>query len=128
MARVKGAGVDCLTLLAEVYAEAGLVERVPIPHYPHDWHLHQSEERYLNGILYYMHEVETPLPGDVVLWKFGRCFSHGAIVVNWPDVIHAYVGSAVTLENAERATWLANIGEGTERGKVRPKKFFSLWK
>lgn len=27
-ARIKGAGADCLTLLAEVYAEAGIIERV----------------------------------------------------------------------------------------------------
>lgn len=128
--RVKGksGGIDCLTLLAEVYAEAGLVERIPIPHYPHDWHLHRSVERYLEGLLKYTHEIEgPPQPGDIALWKFGRCFSHGAIVIAWPQVIHAYVGSSVKYENTETAQWLKCIGEGAERGKPRPVRFFSIW-
>jgi cell wall-associated NlpC family hydrolase len=130
-ARVKGrtGGVDCLTLLAEVYAEAGVVERIPIPHYPPDWHLHRSVERYLEGLLRYAHEIEgPPQPGDIALWKFGRCFSHGAIVIAWPQVIHAYVGSSVKYENADSAEWLKRIGEGAERGKPRPVRFFSIWR
>jgi cell wall-associated NlpC family hydrolase len=129
-ARVKGrsGGVDCLTLLAEVYAEAGLVGHIAIPYYPHDWHLHRSVERYLEGLLRYVREIPgAPQPGDIALWKFGRCFSHGAIVVGWPVVVHAYVNSSVRLENAEAAQWLKSIGEGKERGKPRPVRFFSFW-
>ena len=97
-ARGKGQGIDCLTLLAEVFTEAGLVPRIPIPYYPHDWHLHKSVERYLDGLLKYTREIEgPPKPGDIALWKFGRCFSHGAVVIAWPQVIHAYVGSSVPL-------------------------------
>ena len=127
--RVKGAGVDCLTLLAEVYAEAGAVPYVDVPYYPHDWHLHRSEERYLNGLLRYAHEIDAlPEPGDIALWKFGRCFSHGAIVVEWPIIIHAYVGRACVMENAATATWLSHIGENANRqGKARPMRFFSVW-
>jgi cell wall-associated NlpC family hydrolase len=128
--RVKGAGVDCLTLLAEVYHEAGLVEKVKIPYYPMDWHLHRDAERYMEGLLSYTRELEvtaTPQPGDIALWKFGRCFSHGAIVMNWPLVIHAYVTKTVCYENVEQAAWLNHIGENVEdRGKLRPRKFFSL--
>jgi cell wall-associated NlpC family hydrolase len=129
-ARVKGktGGVDCLTVLAEVFTEAGLVPRIPIPHYPPDWHLHRSVERYLEGLLKYTKEIQgPPQPGDIALWKFGRCFSHGAIVIAWPQVIHAYVGSSVRLENAETAQWLKFVGEGVERGKPRPVRFFSIW-
>lgn len=129
--RVKGlhGGIDCLTLLAEVYAEAGLVSKVGIPYYPHDWHLHRDTERYLEGLLKYTKEIEgPPQPGDIALWKFGRCFSHGAIVIEWPRIIHAYVGSSVRYENAETAQWLRFIGESVaERGKPRPVRFFSLW-
>ena len=127
--RIKGAGVDCLTLLACVVEEAGLVPHVDIPYYPKDWHLHRDAERYLEGLLQYTREIEgPPLPGDVVLWKFGRCYSHGAIVVEWPVVIHAYVGRNCTIEDTSAATWLTHIGENTEdRGKPRPKRFFSYW-
>lgn len=124
---IKGVGVDCLTLLAEVYAEAGLTEPIDLPHYPHDWHLHRGDERYLEGLLHYAKETADPMPGDIVLWKFGRCFSHGAIVVKWPVIIHAYVGRATTLENAEAALWLSYVGESGSAVKLRPKKFFSVF-
>jgi cell wall-associated NlpC family hydrolase len=129
MGRRRGAGVDCLTLLAEVYREAGVTGHVQVPFYPKDWMHHRSAELYMLGLLQHMHEIPgPPLPGDVALWKFGRCFSHGAIVVQWPHVIHAYAGRCVTLENAEAAAWLNFIGENTEdHGKVRPRKFFSRW-
>jgi NlpC/P60 family putative phage cell wall peptidase len=89
-ARVKGAGVDCLMLLAEVYERAGVMAHVEPPFYVADWHLHQNAERYLEGLLAYAREVREPRPGDVALFRFGRTFSHGAIVVAWPRLIHAY--------------------------------------
>jgi NlpC/P60 family putative phage cell wall peptidase len=90
-ARVKGAGVDCLMLLAEVYERAGIAPRIEPPFYVPDWHMHRDAERYLEGLLPYAHEIEgPPLPGDIALFKFGRTFSHGAIVVEWPRVVHAY--------------------------------------
>src|SRR5580698_7963629 len=93
MGRVKGAGVDCATLLAEVYARAGVVPTVTIPHYPPDWHLHRNLERYLDIVLQVAHPVETPQPGDIALYKWGRCFAHGAIITApWPqEVIHAFI-------------------------------------
>ena len=156
MGRVKGAGVDCAMLLAEVYAEAGLVEPLAIPHYPPDWHLHRDAERYLGVLLDHAVEYapdfvcanhphpnppplrgreweggELPtrpiLPGDIALWRFGRCFSHGAIIVAWPMVIHAYLGRGCVLEDAEKAEWLSRIGEGRDaQANKRPVRFFTL--
>ena len=129
MGRVKGAGADCLTVLAEIYQEAGLVPKIEIPHYPHDWHLHRSEERYLTGLLQYTREVQKPQPADIVLWKFGRCYSHGAIITAWPEIIHSYTGRGCIYENADSAQFLKRIGEsGHDYGKLRPHKFFSFWK
>ena len=126
--RVKGAGVDCLTLLAEVYNEAEIVEKIAIPYYPNDWHLHRSQERYLEGILRYAKEVQKPQSGDIALWKFGRCYSHGAIVIEYPLIIHAYLGRECALEDASRAHWLSHIGENNaEQGKLRSVKFFSVF-
>jgi cell wall-associated NlpC family hydrolase len=129
MGRVKGSGCDCLTLLAEVYAEAGIVPHIDIPFYSHDWHLHRGAERYLEGLLRYTSECTyLPQPGDIALWKFGRCFSHGAIIIEWPAIIHAYAGRACVLENAEAATWLSYIGEHiNDTGKRRPVRFFSVF-
>ena len=126
--RIKGAGVDCAMLLAEVYAEAGLVAPLAIPHYPPDWHLHRDAERYLGVLLDHAVEIAgPPAPGDIALWRFGRCFSHGAIVVDWPIVIHAYLGRGCVLEDAAAAAWLSHIGEGRNaQPKPRPVKFFTL--
>jgi cell wall-associated NlpC family hydrolase len=81
--RVKGplGGVDCLTFVVEVFERAGIIPRYKVPFYPQDWHLHRDDERYLAGILEYAREIAgPPQPGDVVLFRFGRCFAHGGIV------------------------------------------------
>ena len=118
MGMVKGVGVDCATLLMMVYAEAALIPRLKLPYYSAQWHLHRGEERYLGLVTQYAVEIPgPPLPGDVVLWKFGRCFSHGAIVTEWPFVVHAYLNGHCTLEDISTALWLRD----------RPMKFFSYW-
>ncbi len=90
-ARVKGAGVDCLMLLAEVYERAGAAPHVEPPFYVPDWHLHRDAERYMEGLIGYARPIYgPPLPGDIALFRFGRTFSHGAIVVEWPRLVHAY--------------------------------------
>ena len=89
-ARVKGAGVDCLMLLAEVYERAGVSGHVEPPFYVPDWHLHRDAERYMEGLLQHARPTDAPDPGDIALFRFGRTFSHGAIVTAWPRLIHAY--------------------------------------
>lgn len=100
LAAVKGAGVDCAMLLVQVYKAVGLVpaDLDPRP-YPPDWHLHRGEERFLGWLQQHGTPVVVPRPGDVAVWRFGRTFSHGAIVVGgWGQIVHAYMdaGSVVT--------------------------------
>jgi len=131
-ARLKGVGVDCAQLLVGVFSAPGvaLIPPIEIAHYPHDWHLHRAAERYLAQVLEHAGEIPgPPLPGDVVLWRIGRCYSHGAIVIRWPVVVHAYVDAPCASENVEHAAWLGTIGEAqdADKGKPRPRKFFSYW-
>jgi cell wall-associated NlpC family hydrolase len=77
---IKGVGVDCVMLLAAAFAAAGVVPFVDPRPYPSGWHLHRNAELYINGLLRYGREIEQPAPGDVGVWKFGRCYSHGAIL------------------------------------------------
>lgn len=88
-ARVKGAGVDCAQILIAIYAEAGLIDEFDTGDYPPDWMMHRSQERFLEFVRQYADQIEAPLPGDLALYFVGRCFSHGAIVVEWPSIIHA---------------------------------------
>src|SRR5262245_52340350 len=103
MGRVKGAGTDCLMLLAEVFEAAGVIPRVEVPFYPRDWHLHRDAERYLNGLMCYASEITgPPQPGDIALFKFGRCFAHGVIVVSWPRLIHAWWNTGAIYGDADQ--------------------------
>lgn len=78
-------------LLVAVYRAVGLIPKDydPRPYNP-DWHLHQSEERYLAGMERLSHQVEKPEPGDIALYRFGRTASHGAIVIDDDLIIHAH--------------------------------------
>lgn len=106
--RVKGVGVDCAQLLIAVFSEIGKTSPdLNVGDYAWDWHLHRDEEKYLSHINANAHRVETPLPGDIALFKFGRCVSHAAIVVEWPKCIHAYHKQGVTWVNAEQDAELA---------------------
>lgn len=113
--RIKGVGVDCAMLLAEVYEKAGLVPFLDPRPYPRDWHLHRNEERYLGWVRRYGREVSAPDPGDVALFQFGRCVSHGAVVVQWPIIIHSYLTDGCILDDASK---------GIMSGRVRA--FYSI--
>jgi cell wall-associated NlpC family hydrolase len=100
---VKGAGADCAMFPLAVYRECGLIasDYAPPP-YSTQWHLHRSEEKYIHEIEKLAvekasHEI---LPADFVIFKFGRTYSHGAIVIKWPQVIHSYIPHGVMLTNA----------------------------
>jgi NlpC/P60 family putative phage cell wall peptidase len=108
LAAVKGAGVDCAMLLVEVYRQPlGPVppDYDPRPYSP-DWYLHQSEERYLIGIEAFAHPIELAAarPADVLMYRFGRTVSHGAIVVDDELMIHANLRSG-NVELCERRTF-----------------------
>lgn len=102
-ARLKGIGVDCAQLLCAVFEEAGLVDHVETGHYPHDWHLHRSEELFLQTLRQFARECDDGrelAPGDVLVWHFGRTFSHGSIYVGDGLFAHAYIDLGVVLSRA----------------------------
>lgn len=122
---VKGlrGGTDCAMVLVGVYREACWVgpEFDPRPYPPH-WHLHKNEEWYLNHVQSFsveINEVEVQ-PADIVLFKVGRVFAHGAIIVSWPLCIAARAPGAVALEDVMRD----NAGKHA-LARVE-KRFFSL--
>jgi cell wall-associated NlpC family hydrolase len=100
--RIKAAGVDCGMLILEVFEKVGLLPHIEVEHYPQDFMLHRSEEWYLKIVLENGFEIfKTPLPGDVVLYRSGRIYAHGGIVINWPTIVHACVDEKkVSIANA----------------------------
>ncbi len=87
--RLKGVGVDCGQLLAAVYEAGCGMAPMDFGFYPRDWFNHASDERYMEQVASRCMAVEKPLPGDIALFRIGRAYAHGAIVIEWPTVIHA---------------------------------------
>jgi len=118
-ARLKGAGVDCANLPAAVYEAAGLIPHVQ-PDYSAQWYQHRDEELFLSFVTPYATEIDRAScgPGDFVIWKFGRTYSHGAVIIDPPTIIHATMnGGCVHLGDMDRDEDLA----------TRPRRFFTLW-
>lgn len=116
-ASLKGVGVDCGQMPMAVYHAAGLVPKIEVDEYSQDWNLHRDEERYLNVVTRFAREVPGPTgPGDLVLYQWGRCYSHGAIIESWPRIIHAL-------------SYTGCVPSDADEGKLfnRPRKFFTLW-
>jgi cell wall-associated NlpC family hydrolase len=123
-ARLKGVGVDCLTLVVEVLERVGVIEHQEIGHYSPEGHLHQSEDLWKPVVELYAREMELPparlpKPGDLVLYRVAKAFNHNAIVIEWPVVIHAHIDHGVLLADAERDPQL--------RFGCRERAVFSLW-
>ena len=98
-ARLKGVGVDCCQLIIAAYEECGYInphECNPGP-YSNEWHLHRSEELYLKNLSRFCDSIDVPAPGDIAAFRFGRCVSHGGIVLDVERIIHAYVGHGVII-------------------------------
>lgn len=95
-ARIKGAGVDCAQLLCGVFEAVGMVEHIDTGFYPHDWHMSRNEELFLQWLAKVgARQVDAPQPGDVAVFRFGRTFSHGAVMIDEQTTIHAYINMGV---------------------------------
>lgn len=122
-ADIKGVGVDCGMLIVRVFVDTGVAAPFDPRPYSPDWHLHRGEEKYLGFVLDRAHEVEIiPKPGDVAVFKYGRCFSHGGIVTKAAPltIVHAYHPARRVVEDeVER---IADLIE-----TVRERRFYSCW-
>lgn len=109
--RIKGVGVDCAMLLAEVFHTCGLVPRVEPGHYPREWHLHHGDELFLGWLQRLgARPVAVGQPGDVAVYRFGHCYSHGGIVVDTAGtVIHAHIASRRVITTRADESPLAGV-------------------
>lgn len=125
-ADIKGRGVDCAMILIRVYVDSGLCAAFdPRPYQP-DWHLHRSEEKYLGFLAPHAKEItkEDVKPGDIMVFKYGRCYAHGAIITHVkPEIIivHAY-------SIARRVIEEPLSGNRALTDPIRKPRYFSHWK
>ena len=120
-ARVKGKGVDCGMLLIGAVEDAGLMPKnsVEIAPYSNEWHLHHSDEWFLNYVKKYCRKVRKPRPGDILLYQYGRCVSHGAIYIGNDRVIHAVIQQGVILSDIHEVQFVDAKGRSRLRGIYR---------
>jgi cell wall-associated NlpC family hydrolase len=116
-------GVDCAQFIRCVFAACGVIPDFDPPVYPSQWHLHRSEEWYLEWIEKFAVETMVLRPATVAIWKFGRCFSHAGILVDAENVIHAFEPTGYVAVDPIRMGALSAVRGG---GK-REVKFFDVW-
>lgn len=117
-ARLKHEGVDCAYFLAEVYHRSGVIPEIPTEYYSPTWHLHRGEERYLNMVRRFAAKVDgDPLPADIAMYRFGRATAHGAIVISWPRIVHAYLPDGCVC-----------LGEGDQGDLAEPGRFQGFYR
>ena len=109
--RVKRAGCDCATFIAEVAIALGLIPNIDIPRESGAHFLENADPRYLETVLQYADEIpEADIqPGDLVLYRRRDwpIFSHGGIVASWPDaLIHASRLYGVVMEHGTQGAFL----------------------
>ena|ERR1035438_8476772 len=103
---LKGVAVACGPLLRACYKAAGIAVPEVIPDLPLDWAMHKCDltrsEAYLSIVESFSHRVESPLPGDVAMFRLGWAFSHSGIIIEagWPQIIESRWGGGVQLTNA----------------------------
>jgi cell wall-associated NlpC family hydrolase len=126
---VKGpqGAVDCAMLLVGTYRATGRIDDFDPRPYPPRWFQHRSEERFLD-ILRQLgaRETQAPSPGDIGVWRFGRTYAHGAVLINAEEVCHAYAAAGQVTVSRLDEPLLSTIGW---RGQTlpRPVKYFTLW-
>lgn len=116
--------VDCAMLLVRVHVDTGILEPFDPRPYPPTWLLHRDDELFLGWIRDKLggREVKAPRVGDCLVYKFGRCFSHGAILINRDEVVHAFVKSRmvqISRRDEQELAWIAD-------GMPRPVKYFEV--
>lgn len=131
---IKGVGSDCAWFPYRIYRSVRLIPVFDIPEYSPQFLLHDhGRQRYLEVVERFAVQVpRDPVPGDFIMYWFGTCFSHGAIVTEWPQVAHARKPVGVTLDDALGLALLAELDRGTAKvlgkrpGDPRPRLVYTL--
>ena len=121
-ADIRGVGVDCGMLIVRVFVDLGLGPPFDPRPYPPDWMIHRDDEKYLRWLTETCREVEAPQPGDIAIFRFGRCYGHGGIIAGAEprSIVHAYADADSVIEE--------KFSQNTELTKpARRVRYFSIW-
>ena len=116
--RCKGGGVDCGQLVIAACEDSGAIPHGAVEPgaYCHDWHCNNSEELYLGFVTKLCEKVDQPQAGDIELFSYGRCISHGGIMLDDNRLIHSYITMGVVVSTLDDAIFKRNDGTGRLMG------------
>ena len=131
---VKGpaGALDCSMLLVRTFVDAGVLSPFDPRPYPPNWHMHHSDERYLAWMQAVAVEVPAPQAGDIVIFRFGMCFSHGGVLIDGQRVVHALAQHGFCDVTDLREAFLEfervpGAGKTRRAWAPRPKRFFDVF-
>ena len=113
-APVKGSGVCCHHLVAEIDFEVGFLARQPVPDGPPGWSRSQSRSliaEWLDGspdfkLIATLSSAPVELqPGDHVGFRLGLCVHHLGLMLGGGRMVHAVSGHAVAIAPAIPTPW-----------------------
>jgi hypothetical protein len=144
MSDVKQGAVDCAMWLVRIFVDCGIVEPFDprwsggVPGvgektgYPRLWFLHQERELYLEWLNRFAVEIpaEEAQPADIVIYKYGKCFSHSGLILNDRMLMHSWFKDGQVTECERFTIELTTYGRDAPRkmGQPRPVKYFNPWK
>lgn len=104
----KGLGADCGLFIMGVYDNLGLIKYEMPEFYPRDWAYHKPVgEMFVSIVRKYCYEIQKDCVklGDIIVYKFGKCLSHAAILIEDDMIVHSEVPVGVTTSNRRTSKW-----------------------
>ncbi len=104
----KGLGADCALFVMQVYANLGLIKEYKPAFYSPDWAMHKPVgEKFEESVKQYCDETSKDklALGDLILYYFGKCMSHAAILIESDMIIHSEKPIGVTVSNRYTSKW-----------------------
>lgn len=110
-AKVKGAGVDCVHLCAEIYMACGALKKFDPPGYSIDGGSHCKQSKVLQWVIESGRFVSVGIPqaGDLLCFRMGGVEHHVGIVLNEDTFIHAEQNIGVHYSNMKDSTWAGRL-------------------
>ncbi|HEY1791571.1 MAG TPA: hypothetical protein VGG34_01520 [Opitutaceae bacterium] len=110
---VRGAGISCSHLVAEVLFEAGLTPRIPVPDGPSSSSAILSSEsliaKFIDGTGLFVRMDGFPQGGDVLGFRVGNAVHHAAVMLRGGRLVHSIRNHGVCVAPLIPAEWARRI-------------------
>lgn len=113
---VRKEGVDCIRFVSKVLEKTGVKEKILIPDYSRDWHMHTNDSLLVVGLvsripcynIWALSRSELPVNGDILLYKSGKAVSHAGIYFD-ERVYQSLYPAGVIFKRYHDQDWFPNL-------------------